>query len=76
MILSVVIDYILLDTARFFGELDAFIDCINELADNYTLGDAKKGIIEQRRVGQIVFKVRPIFAERTNRCEIRIERLG
>ena len=71
MIIEVRIDYIALDTARYLGVLEKFLDRVNEIADNYTVGKAKEGIVEMERIGRLVYKVRPIITG--NQIEIRIE---
>jgi len=73
MLLNIVISYIVLDVARGLGVLEELLDYTNELADTWT---PENSSIEQIHIGNLVFKVRPIYAERTNSCEIRIEVLG
>ena len=73
MLLNIVIDYIVLDVARSLGLLEELLDYTNKLAITW---EPEYNYIEQINIKNLAFKVRPIYAERTNSCEIRIEVLG
>lgn len=73
MLVNAVIDYIVLDVAVMLGLEKELSEYVNKYVDEWT---PEQNYIEQIHIDRLVFKVRPIYAERTNQCEIRFERLG
>ena len=76
MNVNIVIDYMVLSVATYLGVAKELSEYANELADTWRVDQEDAREIKQVRIGKLNFKRRPIVGDRSNTCEIRLERLG